>query len=393
MRNKSCSALLLLFWLNCAILVLSPSPGRNTASVTMKKNSILVQTIYGETEVTEPLLLELLTCGALERLKYVRQYGTIFYAIPEINSNYTRYEHSLGVFFLSRLQKASLKEQAASLIHDLSHTVFSHVGDYWKSTMFSRYAYQDQIHGWYLEQCGIGLILRRHGLEIDDVLITTGRLKILKAEKPSFSADSLEYILMAGVLTNAVTCDQVRGLLNDVVYGDDRWFFTSIKSARQFALISLFNTEHVWGGIDDHLVYKWSADAVARAIEINEITEEDIHFSVDAFVWERLCESKDEKIKKLIFCIMHHKDLYTVASKEHYTERVCTKFRGIDPLIKIGSVFKRLTEFDSSYKKEFDRVKRQVTDGWYINIIGEEDVPLDTRSAIISKAQAAESGH
>ena len=42
----------------------------------------------------------------------------------------TRYEHSVGVMLLVRRFGASLDEQIAALLHDVSHTAFSHVIDY-----------------------------------------------------------------------------------------------------------------------------------------------------------------------------------------------------------------------------------------------------------------------
>jgi uncharacterized protein len=334
-----------------------------------KQYSITISTPYGDAQITEPLLIDLLICGAIERLKYVRQYGVTFYTNPEINANYNRYEHSVGVLFLLRHYNASLVEQAAGLLHDVSHTVFSHVGDYLKTQKNTKYSYQDEIHAWYLEKSGVGIILNRYGVSIDDVLITTGKNKMLKTEDPDLCADRLEYVLRAGILTNELTNDDAKKMLNNVFYDDGHWYFSSIESAKKIANISLWNTEHIWGGVDDNLVYQWASDALKRAVEIKDITPEEINFSTDAVIWEKLCRSKDEKIGYLMYSMRYHKGSYTLATADNYTRHIRTKFRGINPFVKIGNELKKLTEWDAGYKSEFDRVKKQVEDGWYIRLI------------------------
>lgn len=332
---------------------------------------LTLHTIYGDAQITEPLLISLLTSGAVERLKYVRQYGVIFYAIPEINANYSRYEHSIGVLFLLRRYKAPLIEQAAGLLHDASHTVFSHVGDFFKAPKNPKYSYQDEIHAWYLDKSGVGQILNNYGVTIDDVLITTGKNKMLKDENPNLCADCLEYILKAGILTNELTIDDIKTILNDVFYADERWYFGSIKNAKKFALISLFNTEHIWGGVANSLILQWTSDALKRAIEIKEITPEEINFSIDTVLWEKLTMSKDKKIQLLLHRIMNHKKYYTLSTKAKHTNHIHNKHRGIDPWVKVDNTYKRLTECDADFEREFDRVKKQVTQGWYITLAPE----------------------
>src|SRR5690554_5599914 len=87
-----------------------------------------IETFYGLIDVEEPLLLELIEHPAFQRLKGVHQYGVSYYTTHK--EEYTRYDHSLGVFALLRAKGSPLKEQVAGLLHDVSHTAFSHVGDW-----------------------------------------------------------------------------------------------------------------------------------------------------------------------------------------------------------------------------------------------------------------------
>jgi HD superfamily phosphohydrolase len=87
-----------------------------------------IQTFYGSSEVEEPVLLELIESPAFQRLKYIHQYGVAYYTTH--SEEYTRYDHSLGVFAILRAKNCSLEEQIAGLLHDVSHTTFSHAGDW-----------------------------------------------------------------------------------------------------------------------------------------------------------------------------------------------------------------------------------------------------------------------
>ena len=88
---------------------------------------VLIKSIYGDVEITEPVFIALLQSPVLERLKKVTQGGPTDIAFPD--TAFTRYDHSVGVAVLLRLFNAPLQEQLAGLVHDVSHTAFSHLGD------------------------------------------------------------------------------------------------------------------------------------------------------------------------------------------------------------------------------------------------------------------------
>lgn len=104
---------------------------------------IVEDSVFGKFEVKEPVLIELLNSKAMQRLKMISQVG-----IPDKYYSYgcgSRYEHSLGVLFLLKKLDASLEEQVAGLLHDVSHTAFSHVAD-WVFGTKENENYQDDNH-------------------------------------------------------------------------------------------------------------------------------------------------------------------------------------------------------------------------------------------------------
>ncbi len=84
--------------------------------------------IYGTTTITEPVIQELMQSEAMQRLKKVNQYGASFYRFSHLTTN--RFEHCVGVYLLLRKFNAVTEEQVAGLLHDVPHTVFSHVVDF-----------------------------------------------------------------------------------------------------------------------------------------------------------------------------------------------------------------------------------------------------------------------
>ncbi|MDR3559265.1 MAG: hypothetical protein P4L58_02590, partial [Candidatus Pacebacteria bacterium] len=83
---------------------------------------------YGQVEITEPVILDLLNSPELQRLKEISQAG--YYEPYYPGTNHSRYEHSLGDCLLLNKFGATIEEQIAGLIHDVSHSAFSHAVDY-----------------------------------------------------------------------------------------------------------------------------------------------------------------------------------------------------------------------------------------------------------------------
>src|SRR5688500_7796340 len=84
--------------------------------------------VYGSCESTEPVLLEVMESAAMQRLRGVLQHGIS--GLIGITNPTTRFEHSVGAMLLVRRLGAAVPEQMAALLHDVSHTAFSHVIDY-----------------------------------------------------------------------------------------------------------------------------------------------------------------------------------------------------------------------------------------------------------------------
>ena len=113
---------------------------------------------------------ELLDTPAVQRLRRIRQLGTVHLVYP--SANHTRFEHSLGVYHLACRALAELgiagrsgaHLRAAAILHDIGHAPYSHNIE---SIIFRRTgSYHDDVLQ-LLEGGAIGSVLRAHDLEPD----------------------------------------------------------------------------------------------------------------------------------------------------------------------------------------------------------------------------------
>lgn len=87
---------------------------------------IIVDPIYGAVQVSDRIA-GLLESPLLRRLKGVHQNGSNYLIDPRQNTS--RYEHSIGAMILTQKLGGDESKQIAALLHDISHTAFSHVTD------------------------------------------------------------------------------------------------------------------------------------------------------------------------------------------------------------------------------------------------------------------------
>jgi len=123
--------------------------------------------IYGEVDIEEPVLFDLMQTQAMQRLRGVLQHGIT--ALIGITRPVTRFDHSLGVMLLVRRLGGALEEQIAALLHDVSHTAFSHVIDYVVDGHDSQ-SYHEEWKESHLAASDVPHTLARYGYDWRDFL-------------------------------------------------------------------------------------------------------------------------------------------------------------------------------------------------------------------------------
>src|SRR3990170_5931387 len=165
--------------------------------------------VYGPAEIGEPVLLDLMQSAAMNRLRGVLQHGIT--GLIGITAPTTRFEHSVGVMLLVRRLGASLEEQIAALLHDVSHTAFSHVIDYVFGGHDSQ-SYHEGVQEEYLAGTDVPAILARHGFDWRDFLHEAD-FPLLEQPAPALCADRLDYFLRDSRDLGLATDDEIENVL------------------------------------------------------------------------------------------------------------------------------------------------------------------------------------
>jgi len=324
---------------------------------------LFFSTIYGDFLVEDPLIIDLIKSSEMQRLKKINQYGIDYYAYKL--EEYTRYQHSVCVYLLTKKYGASIQEQAAALLHDVSHTIFSHSGDFLLNKDSSLDSYQDDIHDYFLQNSSIKEILNKYNLTTKDVSHKNPEFKILDQPIPDLCADRIEYNLYGGYIEGILTVQDVKTILSDLRFVKGGWYFEANSSARLFAYTTLFLTDTRWGSSDNFVRNTLLTILLERAFEINIMTFDEIHSSTDDVVWSRLNNSNDSVIKVNLSKLIDLSNHYTL-NREQYDLCHYPKFRAVDPLVKTEKGFFRLKELDKAFNDDSEALRHRISQGIHI---------------------------
>lgn len=321
-------------------------------------------------EVVEPVLIELIESPAFQRLKNIHQYGVAYYTTHR--EEYNRYDHSIGVFAILRANNVSLEEQIAGLLHDVSHTAFSHVGDWIFGEENGDKGYQDKIHPIFLEKSGLADILRKHNFTVEDVLPTEELFPALENSLPNLCADRIDYNIQGAYYQGFITKEEAKLVFNDLRFVDRRWVSEDVELMKKVALFSLFMTGDCWGSPTNYMTSRFLADALLRAIHLGLITYDDLHFGTDQVIWDTLLLQEDEIIRKNMEMIKDSALYFSVVEFSDDVDLVIkSKFRGIDPCIKSDLGYVRMTALDEQFAKEYEKTRSMIESGYPIKIYRE----------------------
>lgn len=350
------------------VLLLSEAP----ISASQEQEKIVISSILGNEEFSSPFLKELYTSAIFQRLKNIDQSGPSHY-FNKIGA-FSRFDHSIGVFSLLKKHNCSLAEQAAGLMHDVSHTAFSHLGDYiFLSNIHeavTNATYQDDIHLKYLKEHHIDKIAARYNLELKDLDPDNKSYLALEQPLPNLCADRIEYVLHTAIVTKKLQKEEVHEILDNLQFDGTNWFFTSPNLAKKFAELSLLYTKELWGAAWNIQMNIHFAEVIKRCFTLKVLCPADLS-GTDRELLQKIqsyqSKHKDPLIKLYWEqCENTDKDLPGV---QYHVMRIKPKFRGVDPFVKTNDRLVRLTAIDSDYGQKFNDTKHWCENGVDVRII------------------------
>jgi HD superfamily phosphohydrolase len=300
--------------------------------------------IYGDLEIDQPVLLDLLQTRAMQRLHGVLQHGIT--GLIGITRPTSRFEHTLGVMWLVRRFGGSLEAQIAALLHDISHTAFSHVIDYVVED-HDRQSYHEKKKDWFIAQSDVPAALARHDIDLNTVLHEEN-FALLEQPAPRLCADRLDYFLRDSVDLGLATLAEVHAALDHLIVADERIVTDDVEIARWLADTYLAADEQSWANFREVGLYEVTAQAIKLALSLGTITEADFWLT-DAELWRKLCAIQDDGLQGQLALISPDTRFEWDAATP--TFRVSTKLRTIDPETLIDGRLFMLSELDAGFAR------------------------------------------
>jgi hypothetical protein len=310
--------------------------------------------IYGETEISEPIVLELLASPTLKRLKGIDQFGYLpgYPSVPPggfPGGPVSRFEHSVGVFLLLRKYGASFEEQISGLLHDVSHTVFSHSTDYAlrDGESAAKQDHQDNVFETFVKNSDLLKIFSKYGLDVDYIL-DENNFPLKEKKLPDLCADRIDYFLRDGTDIGIVEKDMAENFLQHLFVENNIWFFDNFEIAKKYVdAFSLLNKKY-YCAFGDAKMFASVGDCVKYALEKGYIVKSDLFTTDDVVLGKIKNYSNQDKKLELLLERMDNK-IGATNNPDNFDRRVFCKSRAVDPFFKDGEKLKRVSEVDAEW--------------------------------------------
>lgn len=316
--------------------------------------------IYGKFKITEPVLVELINSKPVQRLKEINQHG--HHEKWTVKPTFSRYEHSVGVMLLLRKLGASLTEQVAGLLHDVSHTVFSHVTDWFLGDPLKE-DYADKIHKAFIEDSEIPSILQKYNLNVEEIT-DYKKHTLLERQAPDLCADRLDYTFRE--MKSWADQKNVEKCIKDLKVKEKKIIFKEKEAAEAFAKAYAKCQEENWTSTRGCLNYLILGEVLKEAIKEKIIEKSDL-YKTDKEVLKKLKESKNKNIQKKIKSL--EEGIEYRENKKDPQYHIKKKFRYVDPEYVEIDQLRRVSEKNKEFKIILEKQRERSKEGIKVDIV------------------------
>ena len=194
-----------------------------TLSTSANETPMLIDPIYGPLKVT-PKIAKILASPLMERLKKIHQNGIAYLVDPRQSTS--RYDHSIGTMALAKILGASELEQIQALLHDVSHTAFSHLIDLVYE--HEKQDYHEKYKQRFLSQDWVQKVMLDCGISLSD--IQGNKTKFF--EKKGINVDRLDYMIRDLKAVGRIFQPEYSLILNNLVIENGRLKCRDKETAR-----------------------------------------------------------------------------------------------------------------------------------------------------------------
>ncbi|WP_291758970.1 HD domain-containing protein [Lysinibacillus sp. UBA5990] len=317
--------------------------------------------LYGEFEI-DGVLEELIQSAPVQRLKGIHQAGAGY--LVNRQWDITRYEHSLGVMLLIRRYGGSLEEQIAGLLHDVSHTAFSHVVDVVLEN--TEEDYHDTILLDVIQPSAIPGILSKYRYDMEKILFDITRWSLLEQPAPELCADRVDYTLRDMFHYGEASFEEIQRFLEDVFVYQGKLCVKTIDSAEWF--VKTYYQEVIDFFMEPINIYATNKLAHVLRLAVAKGILSMVDFQKDdEAVWEQIKASNDEEVQRLLQQL--HEKVEVIEDVENFDIHSRQKVRLIDPSVYHHRQLYKASDL-SDYVKEINtRAIKKFEKGVYVRII------------------------
>lgn len=312
-----------------------------------------IDRVYGEAVIDEPVIVELINSPSLQRLRRIDLGGhrPHWAKQPSVchEEDHSRFAHSVGVYLLLRRYGASLEEQVAGLLHDVSHSAFSHCIDYvLQEGSEKEQSHQDAHFDSFVRRSELPAILHKYGMPLDFILDDT-HFPLKERELPDLCADRIDYSLRSAIIFEERSRSEIDGVLSDLQVGDGRWFFTSYHSAKRYAELFLHLNRIHWSGLASAVMFRTVGDCLKYALKKKYISQEDL-YTTDQEVLLKLEPHRHHNSEFSHLWLRMNNQIKAYESNEGYESEVFCKSRVVDPLwLSSDAQLLRVSQIDAEW--------------------------------------------
>lgn len=280
----------------------------------------------------------IIACPTFQRLRRVSQSGASKYANP--CKTVTRFDHSIGVYLLLRRLGAPELEQIAGLLHDISHTAFSHVIDivYYSEEQ----DFHEGIKAEFLNRPDLSATLKQSGFQVEDFL-SDERYTLLEQPLPALCADRIDYSLRGAVTVGEISPPAAQAILDNLVVHQGQIVMRSPAVAQEYRSLFKRMNDTYWASQRENYLYEILARAIEIGLEGGILNRADL-LQDDNAVEAKLRAADNPQIDELFDRLVNP----PAAEVTAFSPTRPIKQRAIDPPVLIGGTAIPLSHYQST---------------------------------------------
>jgi len=324
---------------------------------------IISDVLYGEFEVDQ-VVEELIVSKSVQRLKGIHQAGASY--LINDNWNVTRFDHSVGVMLLIKKLGGSVEEQIAGLLHDVSHTAFSHVIDYVFDN--KNESYHEEIFSSVVKNSEIPAILAKYGYNYEESLLDDSKWTLLERSAPELCADRVDYTLRDMYTYGYISLEEVHRFLEDIIAVEGKMVLQSIEMAEWF-------TETYYKEVIDFFMKPmniYGNDMLAKTLKLalyKRVIHADDFLFEDEELISKLKQCSDPEVHALLGKV--HPNVKVKEDRNDYDLQQKNKVRLIDPpLLREGEVVPS-SVVSENIRQMRDSAYEKAVRGMYVKVISD----------------------